>query len=565
MRPFTAMLWAKGRIVRHTVASVRNESRLKVGVVSVSAALLWLGAFVAFYEGLSWLQRLGIDNTGRGISIGELLMGSLLSMLALALFFMLMFSNVLISYSTLYRAREVVYLLQSPVTIRSYFLARFIECIHLSSWASAYLGSPLILAYGLVTGASPMLYVAALAMFVPFVTIPAALGSMITIVLARVFPRLKRGAVIGVAVFAVGLLFLFLRAKFSAVKLSQDAFLSFVFESTGRTQSPLLPSHWAAHGMLTAASGRYGASLFDFLLLLANALLLTWLAAEAAQRLFYPGWTYLMGQDRQRLKPLGKGILGRLDNLLRPLRNPTRSLVVKDIKLFWRDPTQWSQFVIFFGIMALYIANLRNRSMALQTDQYRDFIVCLNMGACALIAATLTSRFVFPLVSLEGRRFWVLGLAPITFRQIVWQKFWMSVATTSTFTLGLIVLSCWILEVEPIAFFLSVYSICAINLGLAGLSVGLGTLYPNFQEDNPARIVSGMGGTLNFLLSVAYIAVVVAAQSVIVGWDVLGAFAQPGAFPWALAGVVGLITGLGVIAVFVPMSLGLKNLRAMEF
>ena len=31
----------------------------------------------------------------------------------------------------------------------------------------------------------------------------------------------------------------------------------------------------------------------------------------------------------------------------------------------------------------------------------------------ALILSTFTSRFIFPLLSLEGRNFWVLGLFPL--------------------------------------------------------------------------------------------------------------------------------------------------------
>ena len=37
----------------------------------------------------------------------------------------------------------------------------------------------------------------------------------------------------------------------------------------------------------------------------------------------------------------------------------TRMLIVKDLRVFRRDPVQWSQFVIFFGLLALYFLNIR--------------------------------------------------------------------------------------------------------------------------------------------------------------------------------------------------------------
>ncbi|MDZ4861534.1 MAG: hypothetical protein SGI88_21385, partial [Candidatus Hydrogenedentes bacterium] len=239
--------------------------------------------------------------------------------------------------------------------------------------------------------------------------------------------------------------------------------------------------------------------------------------------------------------------------------------VTKDIKLFWRDPAQWSQFVIFFGIMAVYIASLRDRPVAMESAFWRTWIVCLNIGACTLILATLTSRFIFPLISLEGRRFWVIGLAPLTYRQLIWQKFWLSVSSTSAFTITLVLLSCYMLEVDAIFFALSLYSIVITNFGLSGLSVGLGSLYPNFQEDNPARIVSGMGGTLNFLLSMGYITLIIAAQTTMMVTEVLGVYRSPSHFHATLVLVVAGMAVLSAVTTFLPMRLGLRNLDQSEY
>ena len=41
---------------------------------------------------------------------------------------------------------------------------------------------------------------------------------------------------------------------------------------------------------------------------------------------------------------------------------------------------------------------------------------------------------------------------------------------------------------------------------IVGLSVGLGARYPEFAQENPARIISGFGGTLLLVLTLAYVA-----------------------------------------------------------
>ena len=566
MSQFAAVLRAKGRIAGHQIASIRNESLLKVSVVGSAAVLLWYGVLRAFGRGFYFLQFEAFEDepmTG-AVTLADILMVRLLAIFALALFFMLIFSNVLIAFSTLYKAREVQYLLQAPLSIRTLFLSRFVECVSFSSWASAYLGSPLIIAYGVSTGAHWVYYLAAVVFYVPFVTIPAAIGCIITLLLVRIFPRLPRIALFLLTGIAVLSLFFYLREAFSAERLAEDTF-GRMLQATAQTQSPLLPSYWAAQGILASAQGAFGQAAFLFLLLLSNALMATWLAAQTAELVFFSGFSGLFGGDRNRPRPRGRGVLGRVDGALAFLGNPTRSLVVKDIKLFWRDPTQWTQFVIFFGIMAVYIANLGNSSLEIESEAYRSWVAGLNSGACALILASLTSRFVYPLISLEGFRFWILGLAPLTKRQLVWQKYWLSVATTGPFTVGLTVLSCYFLKVSSIHFAVAVYTICLANLALAGLAVGLGSLYPNFEEDNPARIVSGMGGTLNFLLSVGYITVVVGSQMLIMQWHALRRVVDTSDFMWALTIVLVFNTLLSIAATLLPMRLGLRNLVRTEF
>lgn len=550
-----ALLWAKGRIARNQIASVRGESKLKIAVVSISAILLWAGAFWAFWKAFNWLA-----DFESSLNLGNLVMNRLLSVFALALFFMLVFSNVLIAFSTLYRSSEVAYLVQAPLPWWEFYLGRLVECVAFSSWASAYLGSPLILAYGLVVKAPLVFYAAAVASYLPYVTIPAAIGSGIAMLLVRVFPSLPRGSMIGAGALSVAFLFIYLRDRLNSVKLSE----SVVLDAMSRTQSWFLPSHWASAGVLAAGRGEYADAAFWLLMLVSTAMMFVLCGALLAHLLFYPGWSSLMGHHMSRRAP-GSGLLGRIDGLLTPLREPHRALVVKDVKLFWREPSQWSQFVIFFGIMALYVASLKDRASAFETPLYRNWMVCLNIAACTLILATLTSRFIFPLISLEGRRFWVLGLAPVTFRQIMWQKFWLSVCTTSAFTISLVALTCYMLEVGTVTFALALYSIVVTNFGLAGLAVGLGALYPNFQEDNPARIVSGMGGTLNFLLSMAYIVLIVGAQAIILFWGGIQDAGHTPRFWTALGLVFAFMTVLSAAVTLLPMRLGLRNLNESEY
>ena len=87
--------------------------------------------------------------------------------------------------------------------------------------------------------------------------------------------------------------------------------------------------------------------------------------------------------------------------------------MVKDFRIFRRDPLQWSQFLIFFGLLALYFfLNLRRFNYDLYYTDWMNMVSFFNLSVVGLLMSTFTTRFVYPLLSLEGNAFWLLGLLP---------------------------------------------------------------------------------------------------------------------------------------------------------
>jgi ABC-2 type transport system permease protein len=566
-----ALWWAKSRMARNLLASVRRESRLKVAFVSISAGLLLVGIFALARLVFGLFEDFGAEAFAGKLSFADIVMGRLLSFFAFAVFVLLIFSNALISYATLFRSREMPVLVLAPVPVAELFLGRFAECVTFSSWASAFLGAPLLFAYGLASDAPPFFYLAAVLFYLPFVVIPAALGSLVTLLGLRLVLRFHARAkwLLGIVLVAIGVVFATFRSRFAAPDLSGGGAggdLRGLLDLLGRSQNPFLPSQWLADGVLKASLGDWAGAGFSLLLLSSTALFFVYLATLAAE-LFFPGhWSALMGAEESRQEGSRRGILSRLEGGLFFLPEPWRALVAKDLRLFWREPAQWSQFLLFFGIMALYVANARgDAAQAAVGESWRAWGTLLNLVACLLILASLTSRFVYPLISLEGRRIWILGLSPVGLRRVVGQKFWLSVATTASFTLGLTVLTGLRLGLDRVAFGLSLGAVLASTFALSGLAVGLGSLYANFQEDNPSRVVSGLGGTLNFLLSLLHIALTTAGLGAVLVWREVGALGA------GLGdGTVILTAGLWILAIttlatWLPLRLGIRHLESIDY
>jgi ABC-2 type transport system permease protein len=233
-----------------------------------------------------------------------------------------------------------------------------------------------------------------------------------------------------------------------------------------------------------------------------------------------------------------------------------RALAVKDLRMFWRDTTQWGQSVMLFGLLGIYIINLRNFTHQLTSPFWVNLVAYLNLAACSLNLATVTTRFVFPQFSLEGQRLWIVGMAPMGLARVVKTKYWLASALSLAVTLTLITLSCYLLQMpwSRVALFGAVVTVMTFTLN--GVAVGLGVLYPNLKEANPNKIVSGFGGTLCLVLSSFYIFASIALL-------VFGTLGLHWHVNWAVESVIAFLL-LSFLIGWLPLKFGLDRLKNFE-
>ena len=171
--------------------------------------------------------------------------------------------------------------------------------------------------------------------------------------------------------------------------------------------------------------------------------------------------------------------------LMLPLGRKLRFLIIKDLRLFRRDPVQWSQFLIFFGLLALYFLNTRRLTYDVNYAAWVNMISFLNLAVVGLILSTFTTRFIFPMISLEGRRFWILGRLPVGRDTILWSKFLFAALGSLMPCMTLIVLSDIMLGVSQLVIWVHMLACALLCSGLSGIAVGLGARMPNLREDSP--------------------------------------------------------------------------------
>ncbi len=573
---FRLLLDVNLRMGRRRVAALRQQSWLMIGVILAFVLGYWVASYLLFHFGFDYLSRVP--------GLGQLIVDRMLYLFFAFLFLMLIFSNMIIGYTSIYKSQETQWMLTLPVPALDVFRWKLAETAVLASWAFLFLSAPLILAYGVARHAGLWFYVKAVLLFVPFTVIPAALGSLVIVLVTRYLHR----RVFKWALFGLGSLVVvgcaLLVKPISAADLQEPhmgAALNQLLRNSRLTVWPALPSYWVASSMIAWGENLTWKGTFFFLVLVSNAMMATLVCVSASGRLFYDGWSRSHSQGGFRL---GNSLLDRpialpratiLEPLLSrlPRMDPcTRALVIKDVRVFWRDTAQWSQFVIFFGLLGMYVVNLRNVSYDWNNEYWAAFVSFLNLGAASMTLATLTTRFVFPQFSLEGKRLWMLGMVPDGLKRVLLQKFWLSSLCSAAITLSLMSVSCVMLHVPAWLTLLFCATVVLMSFALCGLAVGVGALFPNFgtgstanrQDDNPAKIVSGFGGTFCFVLSLLYIVLVIGAEALPMFLQVSAGLVHQDSQPWTMVGAWLFVATISLIAITVPMHLALRRVESLE-
>ena len=263
--------------------------------------------------------------------------------------------------------------------------------------------------------------------------------------------------------------------------------------------------------MLSAAHLEFAEFFFYFLLLVSTSLALLFFSYWFAVSNYSVAWSKVYS-DLSSKKLWKLSILRQMLNVLVFVSRRAKLFLEKDLKIFIRDPVQWSQFAILLGLLLLYILNLRTLKYDQKSTFWREIIANLNLMAISLTACTFASRFIFPMLSLEGKRFWTLGVMPIKRWSIIAAKFIFAMVILTLMTQTLVLLSAIMLKFPWTLMAYHAFIALLLTSGIAGLAVGLGAIYPNFREDSPSKIVSGFGGTLNLVVSLVYVFVIIFAQ-----------------------------------------------------
>ncbi|MBM4188588.1 MAG: hypothetical protein FJ206_14890 [Gemmatimonadetes bacterium] len=554
------ILFPKYRSILARLRTERSGAGGRALLLLVVGAGFWLGAFAVSYRVLNYL--------GTTPEIGALLAGRILSMLLLAFGSILLLSNLVTALSTFFLAKDLDMLVSAPVDWGRLYLAKLFETMIHSSWMVALMLVPILTAFGVVYHGGWLFPFAALVALFPFFLLPTVIGSAITLVLVNVFPaRRTRDLLTLIAIGAVGgvvLLLRFLRPERLSRPEGFRNLVDFVAELKAPTH-PLMPTEWAASAIMNWLS-RIGDPL-PLALLWSTAGALIVFGAAIHSRLYPAGFS--KAQEGADKYVAGLGWQKVAARLLRWLPVTRREFILKDLRIFFRDTTQWSQLILLAVLLIVYVFNIR--ALPLYTGEKVPYllvslVVFLNQGLAGFVLAAIAARFIFPSVSLEGRQLWLLKSSPLDLRAMLWSKYWVGTAPLLIVALTITVVTNEILRASPFTMFLSVVTIACFTMAAGALALGLGVLFPHFDTENAAQIPTSFGGIVFMMSAILLLAGIIAIEAGPVSAHLrayqLGE--RTSAFTSELWWAMAQVFGLAAAATLIPIRLSLRRLNALE-
>jgi ABC-2 type transport system permease protein len=537
-----------------------GEGRLfRTFLLGFVGLFFWTLIFAVIYQMLLYFR-----NTQ---GVGDLLASKLLGIAFLTFLAILLLSNVITALSTFFLSQDLELLVAAPVDRVQIYGARLVETIVDSSWMVALLSIPLLTAYGVVYSAGPTYYLLAIAVLVPLLVIPAVVGSAFTLALVNVFPaRRTRDLLALIGLFAAAGVVALLRFVRPERLMQPEEFRDLVdFMAVLRTpSSPWLPNEWAAAALMSHLNG-----FFDWhplLLLLTTAAAAVVFGAWVHARYFPSGFSKSQEGAERREGRVRSRMLDRFFGRATPT---TRELVEKEIRVFFRDATQWSQLILLGVLVVVYVYNIRQ--LPLYTGEQVSFflinvVAFLNLGLAGFVVAAIAARFVFPQMSIEGRMMWLLRSSPLDVRTLFWAKYWVGTIPLLLVAIPLIVVTNVFMDAAPLVFWLTTGTMVVATFAVTALALGLGALFPNYDTENVAEIPTSFGGLLFMMVAVIYLGLVVLLE----GWPVY-IFLQAELSGDTATSPVPLVLGvagaaiLTVVAIVLPLRAGVRRVRSIDF
>src|SRR4030066_399039 len=423
-----------------TFIKFQDELNIKSILKQLSASVV----YIVFAICIFFFTQNIITYLMEDVRIGMFLLHRFVFVVLFIFFMTVNIGNIVVSYSTFFKTREVGFLLTMPISFAKIFIIKFLDNFFYSSSTLLLMVTAAIAGYTSYFGL-PWYFIPFAVMFLilPFMFIAGTLGAITLLVIMR-----------SAATFGI-------------------------------------------KKVLVTIASVYGTATILFYLF----------ALYLAKKWFYKTWLVFLNLSSElsvKKKSNGKTIFSfENESSLKPRRE---ALLKREFLLFIREPSQWTHFLVMTFLITIFIISISNIDVMI-LNAYNIYLKTLIYLIIYLfnvfLIASMSLRFIFPLVSLEGETIWKIRSAPVNYKMLMLTRLFIYFSVI--FVIGQLLNFVSNYQFSILLTLISQLNTAFVTITLVSLNFGMGAVYANYKEKNPIRVASSQGASLSFLFTIIYL------------------------------------------------------------
>jgi ABC-2 type transport system permease protein len=481
LRPFTAATITRSSIV-----------------AALFCAFLY-GDFALFRRLFAAMAK--VEQASPFLALG--LLRNLLALVFLAAFVMLFSSAMTSAIGAFFSDLDLDTFHAAPRSKTRLVMARWGKTFAQSATMIYIFIAPLFVAFAQRYHTPARLYAIALINLALLLSISVTIGALVIVVLVRFFPVQRVSqivATIAILVLTVAVVaFRMSRPERLFASINTDD-VTRILRSIELPSLDRYPGTALAEAMVAAAEGRPAPIVLPRIAVTAAALF--GIFVFVARGIYFAAFV----RARESMAPAAIGATGltrTADFLLRPFSAPTRAMIGKEVRTLTRDVAQWSQLFLMGALVFLYLYNIR--MLPLGGDARATIVAYANLGMAGFVVAAICLRFAYPSISSEGKAFWMLQSAPVSYRRLLIVKVLVFGAPLTILSLLLTVFADVLLDANRVIWTFTLFGASMLGVTLVSMGVGLGALSPDFAAENPLQVGLSLGGFAYMAAALAYV------------------------------------------------------------
>ncbi len=476
------------------ISNLKGWRLFKTIIFTSTSIFLLIILYLSFVRVIKYLNGIEL--------IGELLIWKLTAMVFVISFSMIVVSSLIISMTTLFYSYDLKFLFSLPIKEENIFTEKMIATVFYSSWSLMVIILPYIFAVVKVKKLGFDFIASFLILSLPYAFLASIVGIIFSLVLMYLFPNSKTRDIIWI-ISSLSFALLYVALRFSKPeKLLRPDMLGVIANYLSYLQTPTapyLPSWWFTKALISISNSNYKTFIIYSFLLFITSLILYFLLKILSRKTYF----YAFSGAQSSNQKIYKSKDGIFFNIFKKIFNSEIYVILFKEKLnLLRDVRYISQIILIIALSSVYIFSIK--SLPLDNYEAKNFVSFLNIIVSGFVVSAISLRFVFTSISSEGKEWWIIKSSPVSMKNFLLSKLFFYYIPMLIFSLTLVVISNYYLEVDKFMFRLSTFISVIMSFVISTLAIGFGAIFPDFRIENIHQVESSYGGFLFMAFSFFY-------------------------------------------------------------